>query len=112
MEVTNSKQLLEDLKDELCTYTISQEVDDETFQFYMDSYEQIKKDLDRLKELEDEYAKMYSTMKIIKDCIIVPIEDDIAKVDFKGNNYYALHVTRRLINEQEYDLLKEALSLL
>lgn len=65
MEVTNSKQLLEDLKDELCTYAANEEVDDETFQFYMDSYEQIKKDLDRLKELEDEYNLLKEALSLL-----------------------------------------------
>ena len=53
--------------------------------------------------------KLKKAIDILKNIIILPIENDISRVDNKGNNYYILRYIKRLLNEQEYELLKEVL---
>lgn len=55
------------------------------------------------------YKKFKKAIEILKDTIILPMENDIARVDMNGNNHYLLSFVKRLISEQEYELLKEVL---
>lgn len=58
---------------------------------------------------EQDFYKLKNAIEILKDTIILPMENDIARVDINGNNHYLLSFIKRLINEQEYELLKEVL---
>ena len=60
-------------------------------------------------DLQLENKKLKKAIETLKSVIILPMENDISMVDNKGNNYYKLRYIKRLLNEQEYDLLKEVL---
>ena len=60
-------------------------------------------------EIIKENDKLKKAIEILKYTIILPMENDIARVDINGNNHYLLSFVKRLISEQEYELLKEVL---
>lgn len=68
---------------------------------------------DRFKILYEENNKFKKAIKILKKIVSIPLEDDFAKVKIdketkKETHYYALSI-KYLIDEQEYELLKEVL---
>jgi hypothetical protein len=63
----------------------------------------------KLEKYIERLEKLKKAIEILKNIIILPIEDDISMVDNKGNNYYVLRYIKKLLSEQEYELLKEVL---
>lgn len=72
------------------------------FYYQLNILRSYKQDLERLEKLE-------KAIEILKNVIILPMENDISMVDNKGNNYYILRYIKKLLSEQEYDFLKEVL---
>ena len=66
-----------------------------------------------ISELTQENEKLKKVIEILKKIVSIPLEDDFAKVKIdketkEETHYYALSI-KYLIDEQEYELLKEVL---
>ena len=66
-----------------------------------DDFNTIKQELERLKKLEE-------AIEILKDKIELPLENDFDVVNKDDIHLYRLR-TKCLINEKEYEILKEVL---
>ena len=77
-------------------------------EIFKTEYESILKDLDRLEKLEKENQELRNIIKILKDKIELPLENDFDVVNKDDIHLYRLR-TKCLINEEEYELLKEIL---
>ena len=75
---------------------------------FLEDIETIKQDLDKLEKLEKENQELRNIIKILKDKIELPLENDFDVVNKDDIHLYRLR-TKCLINEKEYDLLKEVL---
>ena len=123
----NSKDALE-----ILNIAWSGRLDDKNYPNFDDINEAlytIKQDLEKLEKLEKEYkearksikswnenggellrenAKLKKDIEILKDKLELPLEDDFDVVNKDDVHLYRLR-TKCLINEEEYELLKECL---
>ena len=97
----NSKEAYDKIFDKL-TYDQQQELGEEVLRI-------VYQDLNRLEKLEKENQELRNIIKILKDKIELPLENDFDVVNKDDIHLYRLR-TKCLINEKEYELLKEVLS--